>query len=63
MLVPVGACVSRLGARGEKWHLPDLLFLKKSLKDPCLSSISFEISKQISLSYTTGIFQLVASTL
>ena len=41
---------------GWKWHLPKTLFLVKFPKDPCPSNTCSEISKQISLPYTPGIF-------
>lgn len=42
MLVPAGVCASRVGGKGWKWHPSGFLFLRKSPKDPCHSSMCSE---------------------
>ena len=51
------------GVGGGKWFPPAPLFLEKFPNDPCLFSVSSEMSKQISLLYTHGVFQTAASML
>lgn len=58
---PAGICVSRLEGLSRKWGPPALLFLKKSLKDPCPSSTCYERSKLIFSPYNPSIFQSAAS--
>lgn len=55
MLFPASVWQYRLVERGE-WCLPTLLFLEKSLKDPCPSSTCSGISKQIFFTYTHSDF-------
>ena len=61
LLVPAGVHVYRLCGWGGKCFLPAPLFLEKSLKYFCPSGACTEVNKHVSLPYSPGIFETVAS--
>ena len=62
-MAPTAVFVFMLIGRAGKWCLSGSSFLEKSPSDPFPSSIGSKIGKQISLLYTTGIFQIASSML